>query len=103
MKVKQLPKAPIQIQRDKLLAQVEGLQKSLAEKNQTITTLQAEVNSKTQIITQKDKTIATLQTDINSKNQVISEKEHVIDEIRSELFELQNDVVVVGEESLEGA
>ena len=103
MKVKQLPKAPIQIQRDKLLAQVEGLQKSLNEKNQTITTLQAELNSKNQVIAQKDNAIATLQTEISSKDQAIFEKEHVIDEIRNELFELQNDVVVIGEESLEGA
>jgi uncharacterized protein (DUF3084 family) len=103
MKIKQVPKAPIQIQRDKLLLQVEGLQRSLTEKNQTITLLQADLDSKTQVITQKDQTITTLQTEINLKNQTITEKEHIIDEIRTELFELQNDVVVIGEEALEGA
>ena len=50
MKMKELPKAPIQIQRDELLAKVAELKKELAEKSNLIVTLESELNLKTQTI-----------------------------------------------------
>jgi hypothetical protein len=66
MKVKELPKAPIQIQRDELLAKVAELKRT-SRKSHTIITLQAELNSKSEVITNKDNTIANLQAELNVK------------------------------------
>lgn len=85
MKVKELPKAPIQIQRDELLAKVAELKKELAEKNHTIVTLESELNLKTQTITQKDNTIVTLQSELNLKSQTIIQKDNTINGLQVEL------------------
>lgn len=122
MKVKVFPRAPIQIQRDELLAKVAELKKELTEKNHTIVILESELNLKTQTITQKDNTINNLQTELNLKSQVITDKQniitnlesalifnneainqkdHDIEELKHKLLDLENDVMILGESDIE--
>lgn len=122
MKMKELPKAPIQIQRDELLTKVAELKKELLEKNNLIVALESELNLKTQTITQKDNTINNIQTELNLKNHVITEKQniitnleaklvlngeaisqkdHDIEKLKHELFELENDVIILGNSDIE--
>lgn len=122
MKMKELPKAPIQIQRDELLTKVAELKKELAEKSNLIVTLESELNVKAQSLVQKDNTINNLQTELNLKNQAITEKQniitnleatlvlngeaitqkdHDIEKLKHELFELENDVIILGNSDIE--
>jgi hypothetical protein len=101
MKMKELPKAPIQIQRDELLTKIAELKKEIAEKSHTIITLQAELKSKSEVITNKDITIANLQATSILNSEAIAQKEHDIEELRNQLFELQNDVIIIGNDAIE--
>lgn len=65
-------KAPIQIQRDNLIAEVDQLKAAIKDKDQKISTLQLKVNSIEQTILQKDKTIQDLQSTISNKDNQIN-------------------------------
>ena len=122
MKMKELPKAPIQIQRDELLAKVTELKEELTKKNNLIATLESELNLKTQAITQKDNIINNFQIELNLKNQAINEKQNIItnleatlvlnneaiiqknhdvEELKHKLFALENDVVLLGNNNVD--
>lgn len=85
MKVTVLPRAPIQIQRDELIARVAALEKALNEKSAHIATLQAELSEKILLSTKQDQTIHSLQSEISVKNALITEQEEVIERQKSEL------------------
>lgn len=92
MKVKELPKAPIQIQRDELIAKVAELKAELAAKNSSITALQAELASKSKIITDKDNTITNLKAELNTKGELIKQKEGIILEKQNIIIKKDEDI-----------
>jgi peptidoglycan hydrolase CwlO-like protein len=94
-------KAPIQIQRDNLLAQVGELQKSITQKDITIKSLQDELALNRQVILEKNQLLAQvgeLQKSITQKDVSIKSLQEQFENLNRQFDDLQNDVVVVGED-----
>ena len=116
MKKQELPKAPIQIQRDELIAKVASLQELLASKEKEVVTLQAELQLKSNSLIQKDGTIGNLQNELATKNKTITQNQETISQLEAnltkknsdfsalenKLYLLENDVVILGDSGIEG-
>ena len=106
MKLKELPKAPIQIQRDNLLAEVEQLRTALlqkdniiASKNNTITELQNQLSIQTNLLAQSSTSLANTEQILNSRilecntlNERIVTKDLIISEKQNTITQLQNQI-----------
>lgn len=108
MKLKELPKAPIQIQRDNLLAEVEQLKTALlqkdniiATKSNTVTELQNRLKVQSDLATATSMQLANTQQTLNSKilecntlNERIAAKDLIISEKQNTITQLQNQIAV---------
>lgn len=106
MKLKELPKAPIQIQRDNLLAEVEQLRTALlqkdniiASKNNTITGLQNQLSVQTHLLAQSSTSLANTEQTLNSRisecntlNERLTAKDLIISEKQNTITQLQNQI-----------
>ncbi len=108
MKLKELPKAPIQIQRDNLLAEVEQLKTALlqkdniiATKSNTVTELQNRLKVQNDLVTATGTQLANTQQTLNSKilecntlNERIAAKDLIISEKQNTITQLQNQIAI---------
>lgn len=108
MKLKELPKAPIQIQRDNLLIEVEQLKTALlqkdniiATKSNTVTELQNRLKVQSDLATATSTQLANTQQTLNSKilecntlNERIATKDLIISEKQNTITQLQNQITV---------
>ena len=108
MKLKELPKAPIQIQRDNLLIEVEQLKTALlqrdniiATKSNTVTELQNRLKVQSDLATATSTQLANTQQTLNSKilecntlNERIAAKDLIISEKQNTITQLQNQIAV---------
>ena len=106
MKLKELPKAPIQIQRDNLLIEVEQLRTALLQKdniifskNNTITGLQNQLSVQTNLLAQSSTSLANTEQTLNSRisecntlNERIAAKDLIISEKQNTITQLQNQI-----------
>lgn len=108
MKLKELPKAPIQIQRDNLLIEVEQLKTALLQKDNiitsksnTITELQNQLSIQSNLVTRNSAGLATTEQALNSKilecntlDKRIAAKDLIISEKQNTITQLQSQIVV---------
>lgn len=108
MKLKELPKAPIQIQRDNLLIEVEQLRTALlqkdniiASKNNTITELQNQLSVQTNLTARNSTSLVNTEQTLNSRilecntlNERIVAKDLIITEKQNTITQLQNQIAV---------
>lgn len=108
MKLKELPKAPIQIQRDNLLAEVEQLRTALlqkdniiASKNNTITELQNQLSVQTNLLAQSSTSLINTEQTLNSRilecntlNERIVAKDLIISEKQNAITQLQDQIAL---------
>jgi len=106
MKLKELPKAPIQIQRDNLLIEIEQLKAALlqkdniiASKNNTITELQNQLSIQTNLLAQSSTSLVNTEQTLNSRisecntlNERIVTKDLIISEKQNTITQLQNQI-----------
>jgi chromosome segregation ATPase len=106
MKLKELPKAPIQIQRDNLLIEVEQLRTALLQKdniiasrNNTITKLQNQLSVQTNLTARNSTSLVNTEQTLNSRilecntlNERIVAKDLIITEKQNTITQLQNQI-----------
>ena len=106
MKLKELPKAPIQIQRDNLLIEVEQLRTALLQKdniiasrNNTITKLQNQLSVQTNLTDRNRTNLVNTEQTLNSRilecntlNERIVAKDLIITEKQNTITQLQNQI-----------
>lgn len=106
MKLKELPKTPIQIQRDNLLIEVEQLKTALlqkdniiASKSNTITELQNQLSVQTNLLAQNSTSLVNTEQTLNSRisecntlNERITAKDLIISEKQNTITQLQNQI-----------
>jgi len=97
MKLKELPKAPIQIQRDNLLIEVEQLKAALLQKdniiafkNNAVTELQNQLSVQTNL----QQTLNSRILECNTLNERIIAKDLIITEKQSTITQLQNQIAI---------
>lgn len=107
MKLKELPKAPIQIQRDNLLIEVEQLKAALLQKDNmissqasTITSLQTQLSVQTNLVAKNNTNLLSTEQTLNSRilecntlNERIAAKDLIISEKQNAITQLQDQIV----------
>lgn len=108
MKLKELPKTPIQIQRDNLLIEVEQLRTALlqkdniiASKNNTITELQNQLSVQTNLLAQSSTSLINTEQTLNSRilecntlNERIVAKDLIISKKQNAITQLQDQIAL---------
>jgi len=108
MKMKELPKAPIQIQRDNLLIEVEQLRTALLQKdniiasrNSAITELQNQLSVQTNLTARNSTSLVNTEQTLNARilecntlNERIVAKDLIITEKQNAITQLQNQITV---------
>lgn len=86
---RQLERAPIQIERDNLKAEVESLKNALAQKDNEINSLKSTVSSSSSNNYQKDSEINSLKSTISNNVSLLSQKDNEIAQLKKEMAPLK--------------
>ena len=85
----------------KVTAQKAELTKTLTEKEVVIDNLKKELSGKSQALSEKQTIISELESKLISSEKVTGDKEQEIEKLKNDIWLLENDVLVIGEEYFE--